>query len=166
MLSDHSRRWLTAVATTSGSVANVTETKAVCTPSYQEIRSEMVELEDKKLELQAKARLCFNAKQYAVASYYGDETRKVQKKIENLSRSVVDAHQKTSHSSNKFDLHGFKLDGVLTMLANFLERKQNDLNHSPQRKMVLELVTGWGSHGTAPKIKPQVINYLDSKRYR
>lgn len=94
LLSDQSTRWLNAISTPSD-VNNILK-QSNSQSSYQEVRTELIESEEKKRDLQTKARLCFQAKQYAVASYYSDETRKVQKKIEHLSRNIVDAHQSTS----------------------------------------------------------------------
>ncbi|KAI1286720.1 NEDD4-binding protein 2-like 2 [Halotydeus destructor] len=134
--------------------------------SYSEMRRRIQNMEKAKYDYLAKARLCFQCKQYAVASYYRDEARIAQEKIDKISRSLVHSHQKYHNKSNEIDLHGFRMSEVHTVLKAFVEYKQEELNRSNGRKIVLDIVTGWGSHGTAPKIKPAVINYFENKKIR
>ena len=61
------------------------------TINIKAVLSDMNSILDKKKEFHDKARLAFQRKMYAVASYYGDEATNLQKRIEVLSNEIVDS---------------------------------------------------------------------------
>lgn len=63
--------------------------------NYDEIRENIETKEKAKRDYQYKARLSFQSRQFAVASYYGEEARKIQNKIDILSKEIVIAHQQS-----------------------------------------------------------------------
>jgi DNA-nicking Smr family endonuclease len=135
-------------------------------PNYHHLREEMTALEAKRKQLHEKTKNCFQAKQFFVASYYTDEKRKVDQRLDALSRKLVDSQQHTLNNTNTLDLHGYRVEWVIRLLDSFLERKQHDLNNSNDRKLVVDIITGYGKNGSAPKIKPQVLNHLKLKKLK
>lgn len=56
---------------------------------FCEMRSQMLEYQNKKKEYQEKAKTCYQAKKFAVASYYSGEARQFNEKIQNISQQIV-----------------------------------------------------------------------------
>ena len=63
-----------------------------------------------------------------------------------------------SQYTTKLDLHAFHVKEALFFLRHFINWKWKQLR--PKESINLDIITGWGSRGTIPKIKPAVQSYL------
>ncbi|RWS29766.1 NEDD4-binding protein 2-like protein [Leptotrombidium deliense] len=129
----------------------------------QDIRNRMYQFCKKRKELFEKARESYAGKKYAVASFYSNQARDYQNKIDTASKQVIH-NILSATTSNELDLHGLHSSEVLMTVSTYLRLKMEELKRSKLKKIDVDIITGWGAHSTfAPRIKPMVLNYLQSK---
>ena len=57
--------------------------------SFEKVRSEIMNWSELKKEYMEKAKLSYKSKKYAIASYYSDQARDCQFKIDKLRQSLI-----------------------------------------------------------------------------
>ncbi|RWS09770.1 uncharacterized protein B4U79_13775 [Dinothrombium tinctorium] len=132
----------------------------------QHMRSQMYEFFKFKREYLEKAKENYQSKKYATASYYSSQAHNYQNKINAISKEVIASILRANKSQN-LDLHGLHSSEVLIAVSTYLSLKMEELKLNKLHKTYVDIITGWGAHSSmAPKIKPIVLNYLQSKKYR
>ncbi|XP_053208701.1 NEDD4-binding protein 2-like [Panonychus citri] len=132
----------------------------------RQLRGEITQCVDKKREFSEKGNTAFQAKMYAVASYYKGQAQEFDRKILQLRSQVIETVVR-ANPANTLDLHGVHTNEVLTTLGSYLSNKLDELNRRKLNRLRLLIITGRGAHSVAgPRLKPLVINYLKQKHYR
>lgn len=146
--------------------SHATELPAYNGDTLRQLRTQMDQYIEKRKELSDKGNSAFQAKMYAVASYYKSQAQEYDRKISDLRSQVIDTIVR-ANPSNSLDLHGVHSNEVLTTLGNYLSNKFEEIKRRRINKLRLLIITGRGAHSiSGPKLKPLVINYLKQKRYR
>ena len=125
----------------------------------EETRKRMKDLYNKQLDYMNRARECISSKKFAVASYYSEEAFKCQRMA---TRLITNSMNWTE--SNTLDLHELRVNDAMSALNEFMRAKRQQLEHSKNSRMTVDIITGWGSGGIPPKIKPAVQEYLKSNK--
>lgn len=130
------------------------------------LRWKMYECKQKRMELIDKARRSYQAKQFAVASYYTKQSRDLLKELSKLKEKVIDCVL-SANPFNTLDLHGVRAIEVIATISSYLLFKKQELDNRKGDRLVLHLITGRGVHSDfGPKLKPMVINYLKQNNYK
>ena len=124
-----------------------------------ETRKKVKDLYKKRLDFMNRARESISSKKFAVASYYSEEAFKCQRMATRLITNSM-----TWTESNTLDLHELRVNDAMSALNEFMRAKRQQLEHSKNPRMTVDIITGWGSAGIPPKIKPAVQEYLKSNK--
>ncbi|XP_013787290.1 NEDD4-binding protein 2-like, partial [Limulus polyphemus] len=137
---------------------------------FKDLRAEANLHQHLRNECFQKAREAYRRGMKAVASFYSQQGHLHTQKLKDANQRAA---EKLLEQSNKdmadfvLDLHGLYQQEALEALENFLTCKMEELRVSPDRKMVVYVITGRGSHSVnkKAKIKLSVFEYLERHNF-
>ncbi|XP_061535547.1 NEDD4-binding protein 2 isoform X1 [Phycodurus eques] len=140
-------------------------------PEYKDFRAEASLQRSRQLESFSKAAEAYKQGLKEVASFYANQGHlHGQRMREANHRAAVQIFERANSSllpKNIVNLHGLHVDEALEHLGRILHDKTADCEQGLCRPQ-LSVITGRGNHsqGGVARIRPAVINYLKSTRYR
>ncbi|XP_076347796.1 NEDD4-binding protein 2-like [Tachypleus tridentatus] len=146
-------------------------TNAPTVLDFRDLRAEADLHHHLRNECFQKAREAYRRGMKAVASFYSQQghlhTQKLKEANQRAAEKLLEQSNKNM-ADHVLDLHGLYQQEALEALETFLACKVEELQASPDRKLVVYVITGRGSHSVnkKPKIKLSVFEYLKRHNFR
>ncbi|XP_066487945.1 NEDD4-binding protein 2 isoform X2 [Tiliqua scincoides] len=140
-------------------------------PEYDDFRAEAFLHQKHKQECLRKAGEAYRMGMKPVAAFYVQQGRLHEQKMKEANHdAAVQIFEKVNASllpENVLDLHGLHVDEALDHLCRVLHEKTEEYNQAGG-KPYLCVITGKGNHsqGRVARIKPAVMKYLTSHKFR
>ncbi|XP_045074871.1 NEDD4-binding protein 2 [Coregonus clupeaformis] len=140
-------------------------------PEYEDFRAEARLQRGRQLESFNKAAEAYRQGRKDVASYYAQQGHLHSQKMREANhRAAVQIFERVNSSllpQNVLDLHGLHVEEALLHLSQVLEKKTTEWQQGVCRSQ-LSVITGRGNHsqGGVARIRPAVIDYLNTQHYR
>ncbi|XP_061439089.1 NEDD4-binding protein 2 isoform X2 [Rhineura floridana] len=140
-------------------------------PGYDDFRAEAFLHQQHRQECLRKAGEAYRMGMKPVAAFYVQQGRLHEKKMKEANHdAAVQIFEKVNVSKlpeNLLDLHGLHVDEALDHLCRVLQEKTEEYNLAGG-KPYLYVITGRGNHsqGGVARIKPAVMKYLASHKFR
>ncbi|XP_074601292.1 NEDD4-binding protein 2-like [Brevipalpus obovatus] len=133
--------------------------------NMESLRWKMFDCKERRHEILEKARICYQSKKYAVASFYTKQAQDCKDELAILKEQLID-YVVTTSPYETLDLHGIHSDEVIPTLDSYISCKEEELKYRNIDKLNLNIITGRGAHSSiGPKLKPMVVKYLTKKKY-
>uniref|UniRef100_A0A670JBY5 NEDD4 binding protein 2 n=1 Tax=Podarcis muralis TaxID=64176 RepID=A0A670JBY5_PODMU len=140
-------------------------------PGYDDFRAEAFLHQQHKQECLRKAGEAYRMGMKSVAAFYVQRGRLHEEKMKEANRdAAMQIFEKVNAlklPENLLDLHGLHVDEALAHLGRVLQEKTEECNLAGG-KPYLYVITGKGNHsqGGVARIKPAVMKYLTSHKFR
>ncbi|KAJ7326680.1 hypothetical protein JRQ81_016439 [Phrynocephalus forsythii] len=140
-------------------------------PGYDDFRAEAFLHHQHRQECLRKAGEAYHKGMKPVAAFYVQQGRFHEQKMKEANRdAAVQIFEKVNASKlpeNLVDLHGLHVDEALDHLGRVLQEKTEECSQAGG-KPYLYVITGRGNHsqGRVARIKPAVMRYLTSHKFR
>ncbi|XP_060102265.1 NEDD4-binding protein 2 [Heteronotia binoei] len=140
-------------------------------PGYDDFRAEAFLHQKEWQECLIKAGEAYRMGMKPVAAFYVQRGRLHEEKMKEANRdAAMQIFEKVNASllpENLLDLHGLHVDEALDHLSRVLQEKTEECNQAGG-KPYLYVITGKGNHsqGGVARIRPAVIKYLGSHKFR
>lgn len=133
--------------------------------NMESLRWKMFDCKERRQEILEKARICYQSKKYAVASFYTKQAQDCKDELARIKEQLID-YVVTTSPYETLDLHGIHSDEVIPTLDSYISCKEEELKYRNIDKLNLNIITGRGAHSSVgPKLKPIVVKYLTKKKY-